>query len=133
MSDLEENEEKIPIQGDHAHFSNFAIPYVGPAPAPGGGGLFPELRNSEINISMMAERRSSLEYVPPNAEAESGSGFSSLIHSTAVVKQSSVIRPTPLSKIESQTNLNLPPTNWLKDNPSSKGDSTFLFALKKLK
>jgi len=83
--------------------------------------LFPELRNSEINISMMAERRSSLEYVPPNAEAESGSGFSSLIHSTAVVKQSSVIRPTPLSKIESQTNLNLPPTNWLKDNPSSKG------------
>ena len=127
MSDLEEDEEEILIKGDH--MSNFAIPYVGPKPAPGGGGLFPESRNSEINISMMAERRSSLEYVPPNAEP----GFSSSIHSTAVVKQSSVIRPTPLSKIESQTNLNLPPTNWLKDNPSSKGDYNFLFALKMLK
>ena len=115
---MEEDEENIPFSGDHSN--NFAIPYVGPSPAPSGGGLFPESRNSEINISMMAERRSSLEYVPQNAEA--GSGISSLIHSTAVVKQSSVIRPTPLSKIESQTNLNLPPTNWLKDNPSSKGD-----------
>ena len=122
MSDLEEDEETNRIRSEH--INNFAIPYVGPSfppPAPGGGGPFPESRNPEINISMMAERRSSLEYVPHIADAGRG-GVSSLIHSTAVVKQSSVIRPTPLSKIEEQTNLNLPPTNWLKDNPSSKGD-----------
>ena len=58
-----------------------------------------------------------------NWEVVAGSGLTSLIHSTAVVQQSSVIRPTPLSKIETQTNLNLPPTNWLKDNPSSKGEN----------
>ena len=121
MSEPEEDEETNRI--DSEHINNFAIPYVGSStspPALGVGGLFPESRSPEINISMMAERRSSLEYVPPIAEP--GCGVSSLIHSTAVVKQSSVIRPTPLSKIEKQTNLNLPPTNWLKDNPSSKGD-----------
>lgn len=121
MSDLEEDEETNRIKSEH--INNFSTPYVGPSlppPALGGGGHFPESLNPEINISMMAERRSSLEYAPHIAEA--GRGVSSLIHSTAVVKQSSVIRPTPLSKIEKQTNLNLPPTNWLKDNPSSKGD-----------
>ena len=110
----EPDEEDLNLLGA----DNFAIPYLGPL-SPPGEGLYQEtgIRSQEINISMMTQRRSSLE------NQVAGSGLTSLIHSTAVVQQSSVIRPTPLSKIETQTNLNLPPTNWLKDNPSSKGEN----------
>ena len=71
---------------------------------------------AEINIEMMTERRSSLELVPATSDP------ASCVHSTAVVKYSSLTDPTPLSKLAKQTNLNLPPSNWLKDNPCSKGN-----------
>ena len=78
---------------------------------------------AEINIEMMTERRSSLELVPATRDP------SSSVHSTAVVKYSSLTDPTPLSKLAKQTNLNLPPSNWLKDNPCSKGNFKFRWHL----
>ena len=91
--------------------------------------------SSEINIDMMTERRSSLELVPSSRAkltpghsghtGHSGTGDqgpgSGVVHSTAVVKYSSLSDPTPLSKLALQTDLNPPPANWLKDNPRSKG------------
>ena len=69
---------------------------------------------SEINIDMLTERRSSFELRPCVSSASS-------VQSTAVVKFSSLSDPTPLARLAEQTNLNLPPSNWLKDDPSSKG------------
>ena len=72
---------------------------------------------SEIKIDHLTERRSSLELSPRVSPA-------SAVQSTAVVKFSSLSEPSPVSplaKLAEQTNLNLPPSNWLKDEPSSKG------------
>ena len=72
---------------------------------------------SEINIDLLTERRSSLELTPRLSSAGS-------VQSTAVVKFSSLSDPrqvSPLAKLAEQTNLNLPPSNWLKDEPSSQG------------
>ena len=74
---------------------------------------------SEINIDLLTERRSSFE-LGLGARVSPGSA----VQSTAVVKFSSLSEPrrvSPLAKLAEQTNLNLPPSNWLKDEPSSKG------------
>ena len=76
-------------------------------------------RSSEINIDLLTERRSSFELKPPSSLSKNNNNDD--YHSTAVVKYSSLSDPTPLSKLAKQTNLNRPPSNWLKDNPSSKG------------
>ena len=94
--------------------SSYAIPmpYIpGPAPAP-----VPTTRQgAEINIDMMTERRSS-------GDLGAGSLNAGRVQSTAVVKFSSQPgRPAPLARLAEQTNLNLPPDNWLKDEPSSRG------------
>jgi len=68
---------------------------------------------------MLTERRSSFELKPSSSLSKSNNNDD--YHSTAVVKYSSLSDPTPLSKLAKQTNLNRPPSNWLKDNPSSKG------------
>ena len=73
---------------------------------------------SEISIDLLTERRSSLE-LPCVSSASS-------VQSTAVVKFSSLSESdpssvSPLARLAEQTNLNLPPSNWLKDEPSSKG------------
>ena len=72
---------------------------------------------SEINIDLLTERRSSHELPSRVCPA-------SAVQSTAVVKFSSLSEPSPVSplaKLAEQTNLNLPPSNWLRDEPSSKG------------
>ena len=74
----------------------------------------PSLQAQEINIDLLTERRSSFELTPCVSSSSS-------VQSTAVVKFSSLSDPTPLARLAEQTNLNLPPSNWLKDEPSSKG------------
>ena len=76
--------------------------------------------SSEINIDLMTERRSSLEASSLIHHSSEPSTTES-VHSTAVVKYSVLSDPTPLARLAKQTNLNLPPSNWLNDNPSSKG------------
>ena len=75
---------------------------------------------SEINIDLLTERRSSLDLSSPRVSSASS------VQSTAVVKFSSLSESdpssvSPLARLAEQTNLNLPPSNWLKDEPSSKG------------
>ena len=77
---------------------------------------------SEISIDLLTERRSSLELDLPSPRLSSGGS----VQSTAVVKFSSLSQSepcsvSPLARLAEQTNLNLPPSNWLKDEPSSKG------------
>ena len=81
------------------------MPYI-PSPS--------HLQAQEINIDLLTERRSSFELTPCVSSSSS-------VQSTAVVKFSSLSDPTPLARLAEQTNLNLPPSNWLKDEPSSKG------------
>merc|ERR1719167_470531 len=80
--------------------------------------------SSEIDIDMLSERRSSLEIArraSTSIASPSHSFMAKAIQSTAVVKYSSSSDPAPLARLAEQTDLNLPPSNWLRDNPATKG------------
>ena len=81
-------------------------------------------KTSEISIDLLTERRSSLELSlrePTVLSSPSHSLLSRSVQSTAVVKYSSSSDPAPLARLAEQTDLKRPPTNWLRDNPSTKG------------
>ena len=43
------------------------------------------------------------------------------VHSAAVVKAAAVAEPAPLARLAEMTDLKLPPDNWLRDDPVTKG------------